>query len=162
MPGLSADDPRRHIEAVLRVALGGNMSSRLFVEVREKRGLAYYVGSIAEHFYDTGYIGARAGVKKDKFNQALEVVKDQMLNLTDRLTQEEINRAKKYILGKTILSLEDSMGIVNWFANRLVLGLPAEQPQTILAKTKQVKLEEVKKLASDLFQADKIRLAVIK
>ncbi len=161
VPGLSANDKRIAIEMVLSTILGGNMSSRLFVEVREKRGLAYYVGTTREHFYDVGYFAARAGVKKNQFEEALKVVKKEMFALADTLKNEEITRAKKYLLGKITLSLEDPMGVVRWFGGHLVRGLEIDQPDEYMAKIKAVQPEEVKKLAQELFQPANLRLAVI-
>ncbi len=162
VPGLSAADKRLPVEMVLSTILGGNMSSRLFVEVREKRGLAYYVGTVTEHFYDTGYLAARAGVKKEKYAQALEVVRNEMLNLADSLKKEEVEKAKKYLLGKIVLSVEDPMGIIRWFGGRLVRGLEVDQPDVLREKIKTVQPEEVQELAKELFQPDKLYLAVIR
>ncbi len=162
VPGLSAGDRRLPTEMVLSTVLGGNMSSRLFVEVREKRGLAYYVWAVTEHFYDTGYLAARAGVKKEKYTEALEVVRNEMLGLADSLREEEVERAKKYLLGKIVLSVEDPKGVIRWFGGRLVRGLEVDQPDVLRKKIKAVQPEEIKKLAKEFFQPDKMRLAVVK
>ncbi len=161
VPGLSINDPRRYVEAVLRVALGGNMSSRLFVEVREKRGLAYYVGAVAEHYYDVGFIGARAGVKKDKFDEALKVVKDQMQQMSVNLSLEEVERAKKYLVGKIALSLEGPSGVVSWVSKRMVLGLPVEKPKEVIEKIESVNQDQVGSLAKELFETNNMYLVVV-
>lgn len=162
VPGLSFDDERKYAEAVLRVILGGNMSSRLFTEIREKRGLAYYVGAMAGHFYDGGYLAVRAGVRKDKFEEALEVVKEQMRLMGEEVSQEELTKAKGYLRGKIALSLEGASGVVRWFGKGMVLKGDKEQPNEWLKQVEKVSLEEVISLGKELFKVDEMRVAVVK
>ncbi len=162
VPGLAMRDERRYAESVLRVILGGNMSSRLFTEVREKRGLAYYVGATVDHFYDGGYFGVRAGVRKDKFEEAVKVVKDQMRLVGEDLKGEEVEKAKSYLRGKMALNLEGVAGVVRWFGKELVLFGQAEQPGDWLVKIEQVMPEEVMALAKELLVEEELRLAVVK
>ncbi len=162
VPGLAFNDKRRYAEAVLKVILGGNMSSRLFVEVREKRGLAYYVGAIGEHFFDGGYLGARAGVRKDKYEEALKVVKEQMMRMKTEVSEEEVEKAKSYLAGKVVLGLENPGGVVRWFGKELILGDKAEQPEEFLQKIKKVGVEEVMGLARELFREEEMRVAVVR
>ncbi len=162
VPGLAFNDKRRYAEAVLKVILGGNMSSWLFVEVREKRGLAYYVGAIGEHFFDGGYLGARAGVRKDKYEEALKVVKEQMMRMKTEVSEEEVEKAKSYLAGKVVLGLENPGGVVRWFGKELILGDKAEQPEEFLQKIKKVGVEEVMGLARELFREEEMRVAVVR
>ncbi len=162
VPGLDLKDERRYIELILKVVLGGNMSSRLFTEVREKRGLAYYVYSLSKHFYDVGYLGARAGVRKDKFDEALSVTEEQMLHLKDTIKNDEIERARSYLLGKLSLSLENSVDVAYWMGSRAVSGISPEDPREVIDKVKGVKLNEVKELADDLFKKDEFRSAIVR
>ena len=161
VPGLAIDDERRYVEAVLRVVLGGNMSSRLFTEIREKRGLAYYVGATVEHFYDGGYFGVRAGVRKDKFEEAVKVVKEQMRLVSQDLKEEEVEKAKSYLRGKMALSLEGVNGVLRWFGKGLILKGEVEQPREWLKRVGEVSLEEVKELAREMLKEEEMRLVVV-
>ncbi len=161
VPGLVVDDEKRYAEAVLRVVLGGNMSSRLFTEIREKRGLAYYVGAMVEHFYDGGYFGVRAGVRKDKFEEAVKVVKEQMRLVGQDLKEEEVEKAKSYLRGKMALSLEGVNGVLRWFGKGLILKGEVEQPEEWLRRVEEVSLERVKELAREMLKEEEMKLVVV-
>ncbi|MBU0650224.1 insulinase family protein, partial [Patescibacteria group bacterium] len=94
VPGVDMKDPRRYALQLAQVVLGGNMSSRLFDEIREKRGLAYYVQAISESEYDSGYFAVRAGVKLSKLGEATKVVRSEMLRLGRTITEKELRKGK--------------------------------------------------------------------
>ncbi len=106
--GPSAVDDRRYSAFILNSVLGGGMSSRLFQEIREKRGLAYSVYSFMSSYSDTGMFGVYLGIDPKTMNEALSLFQDQALNLAETLTQEEINLAKNQIKGNMLLSLENT------------------------------------------------------
>lgn len=107
--GISRTDDRRWALGVLNAALGGGMSSRLFQEVREKRGLAYSVYSFASHFADTGVMGVYAGCLPKKVDEVLDICRDQLaLVAADGLTEEELARGKGQLRGSLVIGLEDT------------------------------------------------------
>jgi len=109
MHGVSRHDERRFALSVLNNALGGGMSSRLFQEVRENRGLAYSVYSYASHHHDTGMFGVYAGCSPQRVDEVLSVVREEMEKVAaNGLTDEEIERAKGQLRGSMVLGLEDT------------------------------------------------------
>ncbi len=161
VPGLSMADPRRYALSLGQVILGGGMSSRLFNEIREKRGLAYYVKADFDSGYDAGYFSVRAGVKLEKLGEAMKVVKEEILKLADTLTAKEITKAKEYLLGGMPLSLEDSMGVAQFFGMRALMFDEIRQPEDMAKKISETTIEEVKKVLSELVSEDKLRSVVV-
>ena len=121
-PGLSRSDDRRHAMQVLDVILGGAMSSRLFQEVREKRGLAYSVGSYTVGYADTGQLGVYVGTRGDNLGQVCEIVRTELLRLgSERVSPAELRRAKDHLKGRLVLGLESPGNRMNRIG-RAVLG----------------------------------------
>ena len=137
------------------------MSSRLFNEIREKRGLAYYVKAELDSNFDCGYLGVRAGVNLDKLGEAMSVVKDEMLKLSDTITEAELAKAKEYILGHMPLSLEDSMGVAQFFGMRALVLDEVRQPSEVEEKIKGVTIKEVRRVLGELVQDKLIRSVVV-
>lgn len=153
MRGLTRSDPRRYPLGVLNSAFGGGSSSRLFQEVREKRGLAYSVYSFATSYSDAGMVGVAVGSLPSKSAEVLDVVRAELRRMTaSGLTQEELDRGRGQMRGGMVLSLEDTgsrmtrLGEVELFQERM-LSL-----DEVLAKLDAVTLDDVHELASDLFQ----------
>jgi predicted Zn-dependent peptidase len=161
VPGLSITDPRRYALQMGQVVLGGGMSSRLFNEIREKRGLAYYVRSELDMNFDCGYLGVRAGVKLEKLGEAMKVVKEEMLKLADTITEEELKKAKEFILGHMPLSLEGSMDLAQYFGMRTLILDEIRQPEEATKNVSSVTLDEVKKVLNEMVSEDKIRSVVV-
>jgi predicted Zn-dependent peptidase len=163
-PGLQRTDERRYAQSLLSVILGGNMSSRLFTEVREKRGLCYYVRSDVDTYHDVGVFGAAAGVDASRVNEAIAVIMEQFYLVATAAaapTADELTRAKEYLIGTTILSSEHSRNLAQFYGFKQLLFGKIETPDETLAKIKAVTLEEVQALATDIFATDVVRLAVI-
>lgn len=163
-PAFGRHTDKRHILSVLGTILGGNMSSRLFTEVREKRGLCYYVHSDVDHYHDTGMFGASAGVETGKVHEAIQVIKDEFMALkhgTKPITAEELRKAKDHITGTTVLGMEDSRSVAQFFGLKQLLDDTIETPEEILEKIKSVTLEQMDEMVKELVQADTMRLAVI-
>jgi predicted Zn-dependent peptidase len=161
VPGLSMSDPRRYALSLAQVVLGGGMSSRLFNEIREKRGLAYYVKADLDSAYDAGYFSVRAGVKLEKLSEAMQVVKDEMLKLSKTITEKEIAKAKEYLLGRMPLSLEDSMGVAQFFGTRALMLDEIRQPEEVQQKIQKTTIEEVKAVLDELVSEDTLRSVVV-
>jgi len=160
-PAFSHHDRRIFALQLLSVILGGNMSSRLFINVREKRGLAYFVRAWPNLYDDTGSIVIQAGLDKSRLDEAIAVILAELNKLKTDVSQEELSRAKEFIAGKLALEMEDSMALAQWYANLELLGKKLVTPEERLKKIMAVKLSEVKKVAGDLFNLSRANLAVI-
>lgn len=161
VPGLRVNDPRRYALQMGQVILGGGMSSRLFNEIREKRGLAYYVKADLDSNSDCGYLSVRAGVTLEKLSEAMKVVKEEMLKLAGTITQAELSKAKEFILGHMPLSLEGSMDTAQFFGIRALLLNEIRQPEEVKEKIEKITLEEVKKVLNELIKEKLIRSVVV-
>jgi len=160
--GLKYNDPQLPILSVLSNLLGGTMSSRLFMEVREKRGLAYFVGSSINPYEDTGAVELRAGLDKTKLDEALRVMVGELTKLKKVLVPKvELERAKENIRGRTILDIEDSDSLAGWYARQSLFHPKMESPDEALAKIKKVTAADIQRLARRLFTPAAMRLAVI-
>lgn len=161
-PGLSRRDPARYQLALLNVILGANMSSRLFEEVREKRGLAYEIKSGLSFFEDTGAVTVSAGVEPEKAHRAASVIVGEFERLKQKPAPEaELRRAKDYFLGQLLLGLEDTLDHILWFGERVLYGGEIPSVGQIRAEIEKVTSQEIKELAKKIFIAKKLRLALI-
>jgi len=152
VPGLSRHDDRRFALGVLNAALGGGMSSRLFQEIREIRGLAYSVYSFATHYADTGMFGVYAGCHPDRARQVVELCREQLaLAAANGLTTDELARGKGQMRGGLVLGLEDTGSRMSRLGKaELVYGelLTVEE---VLASIDAVSLDDVQAIASEVF-----------
>lgn len=161
VPALSMHDPRRYALQLAQIVLGGGMSSRLFNEIREKRGLAYYVKAELDMTFDTGYLAVRAGVKLKQLSEALKVVKEELLKLGGTITEAELKKAKEYVLGRMPLSLEESMGVAQFFGMRTLIKDEIMQPAEVVGKVKAVTMEEVRAVCEAVIKESEIRSVVV-
>lgn len=163
-PGLPRATEFRPVLSVLGTVLGGNMSSRLFSEVREKRGLCYYIRSDVDYYHETGLVGASAGVDPERVYEAVKVIIDefdQLAAASKPVTPEELTRAKEYIRGTMTLSFENSKSVAQHFGIRQLLLNQVESLEETLAKIDQVSLDDLHQLAKRLFVGQRPKLAVI-
>lgn len=163
-PSIARSDEKKNTLTLANIILGGNMSSRLFSEVREKRGLCYYVRSSADYFHDTGVFGASAGVAPSRIFEAIEVIKEEFTDVASGkrpFTQEELDAAKEYIVGSMTLSFEDSQSVAQYYGLRQLLNNKVEDPDKVIAKLRAITLEEVNGLVKEIVQSGGLRLAVI-
>ena len=155
-------DNRKYALGVLGTILGGGMSSRLFEEVRDKRGLAYYVGANNDTATDAGYFMVRAGVNNEKVYEAIKVVMDEIRKVKDKgITAEELQRAKDNISGSMALGLEHSDAVANAYAGPVLFENKVLTPEEELSKIKKVTLQEVRKVAKEVFEDKNLNLAII-
>ena len=152
MQGLTRSDPRRYALSILQTALGGGSSSRLFQEVRERRGLAYSVYSFGLGYSDAGMVGVAAGSLPSKADALLTVVREELTKLADSgLTEEEVDRGKGQARGGLVLSLEDSgsrmtrLGEAELFQRRL------RSVDEVLENLEAVTTQDVHELARELY-----------
>jgi len=154
--------PQRYAQEVLAVILGGNMSSRLFTEVREKRGLAYYVHTTAEDYTDSGYLMTQAGVPNNKVNQAIRVILREHQKVKEKgISVAELQKAKDYLRGVLTLSLESSDAQAMFFASQELLENKILTLEEKCARIDKVGLEDIKQLSQEIFQPAKLNLALI-
>jgi len=154
-------NPSRYAQELLATILGGNMSSRLFIEVREKRGLAYYVRASVEANSDAGMFAVKAGLSISKTEDAVKIIKAELEKSKKDITVAELKRAKDYIAGTMALNQESSINVADENALEDIIGgksLPLEERINLYEK---VTLGEVKNVAEDLFRKEKMKLAVI-
>ncbi|MCX6434339.1 MAG: pitrilysin family protein [Actinobacteria bacterium] len=161
VPGITRSDPRRYALSILSTALGGGMSSRLFQEVREKRGLAYSVYSYAQGYSDDGAFGVYVGCLPAKVDTVLDVCLTQMQSVADHgLTDDEILRGKGQVRGGTVLGQEDTGARMTRIAKSELHDDPLLSIDGLLAHVDAVTADDVRTIARDLLTAP-ATLAVI-
>lgn len=161
-PTFAITDDRRATSRVLANILGGMMSSRLFEEIREKRGLAYYVRAGLDDFHDTGIFAISAGVVVDKIQDAIQVTLaelDKIIN--EPISAEELKRSKENIKGRIYLGLEDSQSVVQYLASQSLYYDKIKQPEENVAEIEKITVNEIKELAKEIFAVNKRNLAII-
>jgi predicted Zn-dependent peptidase len=153
VPGLARDDDRRFALSVLSSALGGGMSSRLFQEIREKRGLAYSVFSFASHYADTGQFGVYAGCIPKKVDEVLAVCRDELVKVAaSGLTDEELQRGKGQMRGGLVLGLEDTGSRMSRIGKAELLTGDLWSTADVLSAIDAVTIEDVKAVADTLLE----------
>lgn len=161
MPGLARTDERRWALGVLNTALGGGMSSRLFQEIREKRGLAYSVYSYTSGFADTGLFGVYAGCRPSQVHDVLRICRDELDKVaSDGLGDDEIKRAVGQLSGSTVLGLEDTGAIMNRIGKSELCWGDQMSVDDMLARIAAVTPDDVRSVAQDVL-AQRPSLAVI-
>ncbi|MCX6779440.1 MAG: pitrilysin family protein, partial [Candidatus Magasanikbacteria bacterium] len=161
-PAFSNDDSRIPALNLLHVILGGTMSSRLFVEVREKRGLAYMVHSGINRYGETGNLYVRAGLDKSRVEEALKVIILEFEKIKNTgVTPEELKMAQDNLAGRMVLGLEDSSGQAEWYAKQTLLMKKTRTPEEEMKRYRQVTLKDIKKVAQEVIKMKKMCLAVI-
>jgi predicted Zn-dependent peptidase len=159
-PGLSRSDERRFALRVLDTILGGSSSSRLFQEVREKRGLAYSVYSYASQYVDSGQVALYVGTRPDRVREAMDVIGDELRKLQDSsITQEEFDRAKENVKGRTVLAMESTLARMNRLGSSVLMGVPLLTLDEVVAAIDAVTLDDVGALARELFQPEGLSAA---
>ena len=160
--GFNLFHPLRYAFEILGVILGGMMSSRLFIEVREKLGIAYYIKTSAEADPDTGYLLTQAGVNNKNIEKAiLTILKEYKKISQKRVPILELKKAKDNIKGKLALLLESSDARASFFASQELLEKKILTTKEIFAKIDKVRTNDIIKVAKDIFKPEKLNLAII-
>jgi predicted Zn-dependent peptidase len=155
-------DPDRYVLMVLATVLGGGMSSRLFTEVRERRGLAYYVFATNHSYTDTGSLYAQAGVDIERIDEAVSTVAGELKKIAaEAVPAEELRKAKNFAKGRFVLQIESPHGLIMFGLRREVLEGQASEPEEVLAGLEAVTAEDVQGVAQELIEAQALRLAII-
>ncbi|MEV6346068.1 pitrilysin family protein [Actinoplanes sp. NPDC051851] len=160
-PGLGRFDERRFAMGVLNNVLGGGMSSRLFQEIREKRGLAYSVYSYAGQYADAGLVGVYAGCAPGKAPEVLDLIRAELARVAaSGITEEELSRGKGMVKGSYVLGLEDTGSRMSRLAKSELLHGHLMSVDDLLGRVDAVTVAEVGAIAADLFSVD-LSLAVV-
>jgi len=154
--------PQKYVLQVIATILGGMMSSRLFMEVRDKLGLAYYVNTFVDANPDTGFLMTRAGVDNKNVDKAILAILKEYKKISNELVEpKEIKKAKDYIKGRTALSLEASDALASFFSIQELLKNEILTPKQIFEEIDKVKEKDILAVAKDIFQPEKLNLALI-
>lgn len=161
-PGLPARHEDEYAEKILSVILGGNMSSRMFMSVREEKGLCYYVRTSTDNYTDIGAITTSAGVDTTRVDMAIEAIMLEYKKIQEEEVGEaELKKAKEFMKGKIILRLEDSEEYAHMMGKQALLYPDVKSMDDILKKIDVVTAADVKRVAQQLFVEDKVKLALI-
>jgi predicted Zn-dependent peptidase len=159
-PGIPRHDERRFALRVLDTLLGGSSSSRLFQEVREKRGLAYAVYSYTGHYADTGQVGIYVGTRPDNVGEAMDVIGTELRRVVDEpVAEEELTRAKENVKGRMVLSFESTLSRMNRLGGSVLMDVPLLSLDEMIEAVDAVEVADVAELAAELFAPEKLSAA---
>jgi predicted Zn-dependent peptidase len=161
-PGIDRADERRYALSILDAVFGGSSSSRLFREVREKRGLAYAVGSYTQQFVDGGLVGFYVGTRQDNVEEACEIIGRELASVhAEGITDDELARAKESVKGRMVLSSESTAARMMRIGKSVLFDTPLLTLDEILARVDAVTDEEVAELAHGLYAPESLSAAAI-
>jgi len=161
-PGLPARHKDHYAMRVLSVILGGNMSSRMFMNVREAKGLCYYIRTSTDNYTDVGAITTSAGVDVTRVDMAIEAIMAEYKKIQEsEVDAIELTRAKEYMKGKILLSLEDSEELAHMIGKQALLHTEIRSVEDILTSIDQVTAHDVHRLAQQLLKEEGVKLAMI-
>ncbi len=161
-PGISRSDRRRFAASLLDGILGGSASSRLFQEIREKRGMAYAVYSFASQYTDTGQIGVYIGTREENLRDCLEITREQIADIAaGNLRPDELQRAKENMKGRIMLSMESTSNRMSRLGKSLISDTELLSIERIIAEIEAVEAEELAELAGVLLAPEKLSAAGI-
>ena len=154
--------PDRYVVQLLATVLGGGMSSRLFTEVRERRGLAYYVFGINHSYTDAGTLYSQAGVDLNRIDDAITTIAGELKKMADEpVPSDELEKARSFAKGRFALQTESPQGMIQFGLRREVLEGSAVEPQEVLEGIDAVTADDVQRVAQDVIGDGKLALAVI-
>jgi predicted Zn-dependent peptidase len=161
-PSFSNKTDDKYALNLMTIILGGNMSSRLFISVRERRGLCYFIRCFPNYYQDTGNIVIQAGLDKSRIEEAIKVIIQELDRIKKKgVTQKELNDAKAYIRGKTILSLENTSSLAEYYSKQELLSGELLSPDQKFKKIQKVTRADIQNISKTVFDMKKINLALI-
>ncbi|UCH51839.1 MAG: insulinase family protein [Chloroflexota bacterium] len=161
VPGLSFFHPDRYAVDLLSIILGEGMSSRLFLEIREQQGLAYDIHSYADHFADSGAVIIHAGVDPGRAEDAIKAIIDQTAKLKEKISQDELKKAKEIAKGRLLLSLESSRNVAAWLGVQELLLNHILTTDEVISMVEAVTTEDLKRVAQQLLTSEKLNLDIV-
>ncbi len=160
--GFRRDHPSRYALGLLHVILGANMSSRLFNELREKKGLAYEIGTQVKCFQDTGAFIVHAGIDNHKVNESVELILKELEKAKNQLVSiDEFKRAKEFYLGQLALSLEETLDNMLWIGESTAALDEVYSLKDITKKINKIRREDIREVAEYIFKEKSLNLALI-
>ena len=154
----------RFAQSLLATILGGGMSSRMFIEVRERRGLAYSIRTGMDRYQEIGYLSTYAGVNVEKADEAIKVMLGQYNKISkigSQVSKQELTKAKEFLKGHLALALEDTKDVTSFFADQAMFAKEILTPEEVYKKVDKVRLEDVVSEAKKLFVPERLNLAII-
>jgi predicted Zn-dependent peptidase len=162
VPGYPLEHPDRYALQLVSTVLGGGMSSRLFTEVRERRGLAYYVFAANQSYTDAGVLYSQAGVDINRIDDAISTIVAELKKIAEEsVPSDELEKARSFAKGRFVLQLETPQGTIMFGLRREVLEGRAAEPSEVLEGLDAVTAEDVQRVARELVVHDRLRLALI-
>ena len=159
-PGIARSDRRRFAASLLDSILGGSASSRLFQEIREKRGMAYAVYSFASQYSDTGLVGVYIGTREENLGPCLEILGEQLAEVAaGKMRPAELARAKENLKGRIMLSMESTSNRMSRLGKSLITDTELLSFERIIAELDAVEADEVAELAGLLLAPEKLSLS---
>jgi len=160
--GIPTTSPDRYVMQVLTAVLGGGMSSRLFIEVRERLGLAYYVYGYHQSYADTGTLFSQAGVDIERIDQAVATIVGEFRKMAaERVPDDELRRCKNYLKGRMVLQLEDPKGLLMFGLRREVLEDRVAEIDEVLEGIEGVTAEDIQRVARELIVNDGLNFGLV-
>ncbi|MAF20647.1 MAG: hypothetical protein CMI55_03120 [Parcubacteria group bacterium] len=154
--------PDKYALGLLGVILGGNMSSRLWISVRERQGLAYYVSTGIDLDTDAGFLVTRAGVDNQRVDKAIKIILDEYKKIAQKkISPAELRKAKDYTKGTALIGLEASDEQASFYTFQELLTGEILTPEQKFAKIEAVTVNDIQRVAQDIFRPDKLNLALI-
>ena len=155
-------DPRRYAASLMSIILGGNMSSRLFISVRERNGLAYSVHTSFDATTDSGCLVTQAGIKNNALEKAVELILKEYKDLKNKkVSLKELQKAKDYLRGKMALSLDATDALASFYSIQEITGQKVLTPEQKMAVIDKVTINDINKVAEYIFRPENLNLAVI-
>ena len=162
VPSYPIEHPDRYALQMVATVLGGGMSSRLFTEVRERRGLAYYVFGTNHSYTDAGSLYSQAGVDINRIDEAVTTIASELKKIAaEPVPADELEKARSFTKGRFVLSLESPQGLILFGMRKEVLEGRAPDPEEVLAAVDAVTAADVQRVAQDVISGEQLRLAVI-
>ncbi len=162
VPSYPLNHPDRYVLTLLATILGGGMSSRLFTEVRERRGLAYYVYGLNHSYTDAGSLFSQAGVDIDRINEAVATIVAELRRIAEeRVPADELEKARSFAKGRFVLQLETPQGLITFGLRREVLENRLAEPEEVLEGLNAVSADDLQRVAQDVIGQNGLNLAVI-
>lgn len=159
--GYSANHPRRYVMDLAGLILGGGFSSRLFQEIRERRGLAYAISASAFHHLDTGGVQIYAGVSNDRVGEAIEAVLGEVKKMVTGVNEDELRIAKEVATGGLALALEDHATYLNWLVEQQLAGGPVLAYEEWCGRINEVTCQDIAEVVGDLLVGERLSFALV-
>lgn len=159
--GVPLTHPDRFALDLLNIILGEGMSSRLFLEIREKQGLAYDIHSSISHFLDSGSVMIYSGLAPGRLDDAIKSILEQINRIKEPITEQELNKAKEFAKGRMLLRMEDTRSVAGLVGVQEILLGNILTVDEIIAKIDSIQGEQINRVAQKLFITDKLNLAIV-